>query len=244
MNRVHYATQHWRHVPSEVDWLTPGEQARLGSFRFDKRRRDWLLGRWTAKTALLGITGLSHRDIARIEITSAPDGAPLPMLDGERCGAQLSLSHSNDRAFATVLQGVTALGCDIELVEPRSAAFIETYFTPSEVERVARVDPRYRDLLVTMIWSAKESTLKALRTGLRVDTRSVEVVDDSDCSGAGWKAARTIDANAGEFMCLWRRDGESVLTVVTRDPAEAPMPITGGGLRTDPPFRSSAVASF
>lgn len=244
MKQIHYATQDWHQVPSRLDWLTPGERVRFARFRFEKRRRDWLLGRWTAKNALLGITGWSRRDIARIEVAAAPDGAPLPMLDGERCVAQLSLSHSNGRAFATVSQGTAALGCDIELVEPRSAAFIETYFTPSEVERVARVDPRYRDLLVTMIWSAKESTLKALRTGLQVDTRSVEVIDDSDCSGAGWQAARTIDATAGEFGCLWCRDEQSVLTVVTRAPVETPKPITGSDVRTDRSFRSSAAVSY
>ncbi len=243
MNEVYYLTQAWHEVPAELDWLTPGEQARLDGFRFDKRRRDWLLGRWTAKIAMLGITDLSYRDIGRIEIASATDGAPQPMLDGEPCMAHLSLSHSNDRAFVTVSRGTAALGCDIELVEPRSPVFVETYFTASEAERVARVDPRYRDLLVTMIWSAKESTLKALRTGLQADTRGVEVIDDSDCSGTGWKAARTIAANAGEFSCLWRRDGRFILSVVADGPVETPRPITGSDVRIGRLIGDPALAS-
>lgn len=207
-------------VPAEPDWLTPRERARFEAFRFEKRRRDWLPGRWTSKLALLGITGLPDRDISRFEIASAPDGAPLPGLDGRPFPAQLSLSHSNGRAFAAVLQGRTAMGCDIELIESRSAAFVETFFTASESERVEHADPRLRDLLVTMIWSAKESTLKALRTGLRADTRSVEVIDDGPFSGAGWKTARTIVANTREFSCLWRLDGQSVLSIVTRGSAQ------------------------
>jgi 4'-phosphopantetheinyl transferase len=222
MNQIHYTTQNWQQVRAELDWLTPGEQMRVGAFRFEKRRKDWLLGRWTAKIALLGITGLPDRDIIRFEIASAPDGAPLPRLDGRPFLARLSLSHSNGRAFSTVLRGTIALGCDIELVEPRSAGFVETYFTATETERVERADPRFRDLLVTMIWSAKESTLKALRTGLQADTRSVEVIDDGDYSGAGWKTARTIVADTGEFSCLWRLDGQSVLSIVTRGTAEMP----------------------
>lgn len=241
MNRIHYATQHWHQVPTELDWLTPGERVRLDGFRFEKRRRDWLLGRWTAKIALLAITGLSRRDIARIEIASAGDGAPLPMLDGKRCGVQLSLSHSNERAFATVLQGTTALGCDIELVEPRSAGFIETFFTVAESQRVERADPAFRDLLVTMTWSAKESTLKALRTGLKADTRSVEVINDGDYPGAGWKAARTIAANAGEFSCRWRHDGQSILTIVTRSPVGTPRSVTGTDGTADRPLRDPAA---
>ena len=243
MSRIHYATRDWHQVPLELDWLTADERARLDGFRFEKRRRDWLLGRWTAKVAVLAIAGLPRRDIARVEIASAPDGAPLPMLDGERYGTQLSLSHSNDRAFSAVSQGTAALGCDIELVEPRSARFIETFFTASEAERVVAADPRFRDLLVTMIWSAKESTLKALRTGLQADTRSVEVIDDGNCSGAGWKTVRTIAANAGEFSCLWCRDGQFILTVVTRAPVETPRPISGSDLRFGRPPRDLALAS-
>ncbi len=241
MNPIHYAIQDWHQVPAELDWLTPVEQRRADGFRFEKRRRDWLLGRWTAKIALLGITGLSHRNIARIEIASAPDGAPQPVLDGERCGVEVSLSHSNKRAFATVSQGTGALGCDIELVEPRSPAFIETYFTAAEAERIQRVGPGDRDTLVTMIWSAKESTLKALRTGLQADTRSVEVIDDGVIRDSGWNTARTTAARAGAFSCLWRRDGQFVLSFVTRAPIETPRSVTGavgiGQPLRDPVYR-------
>jgi len=81
-----------------------------------------------------------------------------------------------------------------------------------------------RDSLVTKIWSAKESTLKALRTGLQADTRSVEVIDDGDCAGGGWGIARTVVADAREFNCLWRLDGQFVLSIVTSDPVKIPIP--------------------
>jgi len=218
MSSVHYSVQDWHQLPEELDWLTASERARLDGFRFEKRRRDWLLGRWAAKLVLLGITGLPDRDIRRFEIGSAPDGAPRPTLDGRPCRARLSLSHSDGRAFASAFRGNTAIGCDIELVEPRSAGFVETFFTASECERVERADPRFRDLLITMIWSAKESTLKALRTGLQADTRSVEVTDAGDSSEPGWKTARTLVADVGEFNCLWRLDDQFVLSIVTREP--------------------------
>lgn len=227
MGLVHYTIQDWQQLPTELDWLTAGERARLEGFRFDKRRRDWLSGRWAAKIALMGISGLPKGDIDRFEITSAPNGAPLPRLDGWPYRARLSLSHSNDRAFCTVSREMTALGCDIELVEPRSEAFVETYFTESEREHVDSSSPLFRDSLVTKIWSAKESTLKALRTGLQTDTRSVEVIDNGDCAGADWDIARTIVADAGEFSCLWRLDGQFVLSIVTRDPVETPIPVSG-----------------
>ena len=181
-----------------------------------------MLGRWVAKQALLDLTQLEPSDIARFEILSASSGAPVANLDGRPCEAGLSISHSNGRGFSAVSSEISDLGCDLELVEQRSAAFVDTFFTAAESERVERAVVEYRDTLVTMIWSAKESTLKALRTGLKVDTRSVEVIEDRHSSGQGWGSARTIVEDAGEFNCLWRRDGDFVLTIASREPVETP----------------------
>ena len=216
MKNLRYALQDRDQLPERLDWLTPEERARYEGFRFDKRQQDWLLGRWAAKQALLELTELPQSDITRFEILSASSGAPVASLDGRPYDTGLSISHSNGRAFSVVSSETTELGCDVELVEPRSAAFVETFFTAAERERVQRAAAEYRDILVTMIWSAKESTLKALRTGLKVDTRSVEVIDD--CAGEDWRVARTITKDAGEFSCLWRLDDEFVLSIATRDP--------------------------
>ena len=149
MTRLHFAIQDWQQVPAGLDWLTPGERERVEAFRFEKRRRDWLLGRWTAKIALLGIIDAQDRDVSRFEIASASDGAPLPRLDGRALQAQLSLSHSNNRAFSTVSRQTTELGCDIELVEPRSASFVETFFTATECAHVESASTVSRDMLIT-----------------------------------------------------------------------------------------------
>ncbi len=228
MKGIHYTIQNWQQVPTELDWLTPDERARLDGFRFEKRRRDWLLGRWAAKVALLAITGLSHRDIARLEIGSAPDGAPLPRLDNRPCPVALSLSHSNDRALAAVMQGATPLGCDLELVESRGPGFVETYFTTAECDAVERANPEDRDTLITMIWSAKESALKALRHGLSVDTRSVEVSVDGEFA-ADWNYARIFASDEETFGCWWRVDGPSIASVVARPPVEMPVALEPGG---------------
>ena len=66
---VHYSIQDWQQVPAELDWLTSGERERLDGFRFEKRRRDWLSGRWTAKLALLEISGMTREEIARFELS-------------------------------------------------------------------------------------------------------------------------------------------------------------------------------
>ena len=213
MNRIFVTLQRRNDLPGHRNWLTPNERARCDAFRFEKRRLDWLLGRWTAKQARLHVEKLPEPDIGRFEVASADDGAPLPLLDGERFEIGLSLSHSNDRALCAVSRDVPTLGCDIEFVEPRSRKFVSTFFTAAERECVDNTSPELRDTLTTMIWSAKESTLKALGTGLKADTRRVEVIPGELPTGDDWNCVDVVSADDGRFGCFWRRDGQFVLTV-------------------------------
>ena len=72
--------------------------------------------------------------------------------------------------------GESAIGCDLELVEPRSEAFVRDYFTVPEQCCVGAVpDGEESWLRANLLWSAKESVLRVLETGLRRDTRSVEI---------------------------------------------------------------------
>jgi 4'-phosphopantetheinyl transferase len=41
-------------------WLTVAERGRLATLRTDKRRQDWLLGRWTGKRLLLATLARRH----------------------------------------------------------------------------------------------------------------------------------------------------------------------------------------
>ena len=72
------------------------------------------------------------------------------------------------------------MGCDLEMIEPRSDAFVADYFTVEEQALVARASAADRSRLLALLWSAKESALKALRAGLRLDTRCVIVIP---CAG-------------------------------------------------------------
>ena len=198
-------------VPAGTDWLGPGEAFRLESMRFPKRRADWLLGRWTAKRALAACLGgpcpLSH-----IEIRTAPSGAPKAFFDNRPAGLDISLSHRDGIACCALARSPTALGCDLELIEPRSAGFVADYFTAEEQASVARAAPVGRPLLVTLLWSAKESVLKARGTGLREDTRSVEVTAEISPGGA-WHLF--LAGHSGtELYGWWRSDGRLVRTVV------------------------------
>jgi 4'-phosphopantetheinyl transferase len=204
-------------IPAGLEWLSPGERERAGRMRYAKRRTDFLLGRFTAKSALLAALGLASPGdvgaLARVEIGNAPDGAPDPRVDGGE--APLSISMTDRAGWAVCLLGPAgrSLGCDLELVEPRSELFIRDYLTPREADAVlaAPAGPA-RELSANLVWSAKESALKVLRTGLRRDTRSVEVAHKPTRS-EGWREiAITVDRDR-VFPGWWQQFGDFVLTV-------------------------------
>jgi 4'-phosphopantetheinyl transferase len=177
--------------------LAPIEAERLAQLVVLKRRQDWLLGRWTAKQLLqrhLHITTGQVITLDRLVILAAADGAPDPFLahTGDSLvplPLSLSISHSHGHGLAALLpqpvtgQGAGApvggrrpvLGCDLELIEPRELNFVHDFFTPGELAAIQALPPGPdRDTLITVIWSAKEAALKALREGLRLDTRQID----------------------------------------------------------------------
>ncbi len=164
-------------VPADNDWLCAGEQARLNAMRVPKRRSDWRLGRWTAKHAVAACLNLpgDTSALANIEIRPAASGAPEVFLVNQPATVSISLTHRAGVAACAVGPLGTVLGCDLELIEPRSNAFLADYFTLGERQLIARTSPAGRDRVANLLWSAKESTLKALSVGLRLDSRCVIV---------------------------------------------------------------------
>jgi 4'-phosphopantetheinyl transferase len=174
---VYWLEQSVADLPEQNGWLSTSDMARLNGLRFEKRRADWRLGRWTAKRALAAYLNLpAHlQALAEIEIRPALSGAPEVFLANKPADVTISLSHSAGIAICAVAVSGAALGCDLEIVEPRSDAFVADYFTTEEQELITGAHSADRSQLVTLLWSAKESALKALREGLRLDTRSVAV---------------------------------------------------------------------
>lgn len=212
-----------RDLPVGLSWLTTREREYTGSLRFTKRRTEFLLRRLVAKHAVAAVTGwpVDPAGLARIEVANAPSGAPYLLLDEKPTALELSIS---DRAgWAVCLVGDHTLGCDLELVEPRSAGFVRDFLTVPEREYVAaQPDGDARHAAANLLWSAKESVLKVLRTGLRRDTRDVTVTIHSGPDRDGW-APLSAEAAEGVFAGWWRRDGHYLCTLAGLTPAPPPV---------------------
>jgi 4'-phosphopantetheinyl transferase len=206
-------------------WLSPAEQQR--TFKAEKRRRDWLLGRWTAKNLvqryLAQSTGATPA-LDAIYIGADADGAPYASCEGRgargegRLLVSLSISHSHGMAFCGLvalespLATRPSLGCDLELIEPREGNFLDNFFTAAEVAAVQAVravrerEAAQGDILTTAIWSGKEAVLKALREGLRIDTRRITCrFDEFAAAPQNWTPFAVIvdEGLAAHFPGKW-----------------------------------------
>lgn len=244
--KIYWLTQNLAEVPPNNDWLSANERAVLDTLRFPKRRAEWRLGRWTAKRALLHVApapcgrlsefmssilntppqggGATNEYFSQIEIRAATDGAPEAFVNAKPLPIPLSISHRNEIGFCAINPSASTVGCDLEMIEPRSDDFIADYFTKEEQQRLAQAPEQDRHWLAMLIWSAKESALKALRQGLRLDTRSVIVDLDINGKNKDWNFLSVRQTEASRtFHGWWRIDGKFVQTIVTEPYIELPI---------------------
>ena len=245
---VYWLEQSEADVPAGDDWLSASELTQLSTFRFAKRRSDWQLGRWTAKSALALYLNApaDPRIFASLEIRPALSGAPTVFFQNRPAAAAISLSHRAGIAACAVTRSDGVLGCDLELIEPHSGAFLTDYFTTEEQSFVLRTCSDDRPRLLTLLWSAKESALKALHAGLRLDTRTVTVgpfdalrgerEDAKEREGTrtalvrsldghfGWSPLQVCSAEGQVFNGWWQRSGDLIRTMVALPPPEPPIP--------------------
>jgi 4'-phosphopantetheinyl transferase len=215
-------------------FLNPVEIPGLAAKRFLKRRTEWLHGRWVAKRLLQkSHPACKMRSLSEIVIAYEPGGAPYASISGgEPLPGCLSITHSGPlAASALAFAPHLSVGIDLEKIEVRPAGFFETYFTPSENAYVQRCPPETLPETLTLIWSAKESTLKALRKGLALDTRQVEInLGEAGCADtSGWRpfhaavkapTASTPGSNSWAFTGWWQVYQGYILTLAAAGKAD------------------------
>ena len=129
-----------QHVAPHERWLEPALAERLARMPYTKRREEARLGRWTAKSTIARALGLDPDradNLRGICIVNAADGAPEAIVEGQPLDGVIAMTDRADWAVCALLSGPCRIGCDLELAEPRSEAFVRDYFTSRERRQVA-----------------------------------------------------------------------------------------------------------
>jgi 4'-phosphopantetheinyl transferase len=214
-------------VPMHDRWLSAREGTTLARLHETKRRAAWRLGRWTAKTALATRQelGESPEALADIEVRTDEYGAPGLFHWGQRASYSMSLSHSYDVAVCVLAEAGALLGCDLELVEPRSPAFLAKYLNLSEQICIPAREGFERDAIGSVMWSAKESVLKALGCGMTIDLLRLSVRLDPVIEAGRWSPLAVSPGCASPLEGWWRIYGGFAWTVVPFPASPAPCPL-------------------
>ena len=189
-NGVRVNLLHSDTVPAPETFLSGPELEKFVSFKIEKRRRDWLGGRYAAKTLLKETLDLVT-PLTTIEISYDSFGRPV-WADRED-QRLISITHSGPFCAAVCGPAGTAfLGIDIEKAEPRVNAWYQDYFHRSELELTSHQSPvtsfqlpvtdyRLPDTihLATRLWTQKEALLKALGLGLTADLLDINLTGDA-----------------------------------------------------------------
>lgn len=211
---VNYSLRFLKDVPDQLDWLHPSELEIYGSFRFEKKQKDWLLGRWTAKN-LLKNCWFKGNQLEEIAVLPGTNKAPFVYLNEKLQTYQISISHSHGQAFSITTDNNMQVGCDLEKVEKRSPAFLKDYFSAVEHELYATFELIFSDFeYYTLCWSAKEALMKATKQGmslhpLKIELSKLQFIDK------GWNTLNinNLESNHSYFG-FWKIQEEMVYVVL------------------------------
>ena len=130
--------------------------------RFEKRRDEFLLGRFAAKVALGRYLG--ERDWTAIEVFPGIFQQPLVRHAGTDLAA-VCITHSGGAAVAAAFPAAHPLAIDLERLDADRLEVLKSQVGPAEVETAGLPGDEVLRR-VTMLWAAKEALSKVLRCGL------------------------------------------------------------------------------
>jgi 4'-phosphopantetheinyl transferase len=211
------------HMPESINWLSEDEFLQFQGFRFQKRRDDWLLGRWTVKRLIQSIN-FEVKDLSsnRISIKNEASGAPYALIDGDRMKNSLSLSHRENLGVSAICKNPDVLiGIDLEEIESKSHGFIEDYFTSHESNMIFALPAKEQSLISSLFWSGREAIMKAMQTGLRIDTREIEFLCPALNLNDEWQPMVITQApvDMKSIQLFWKKLDNFVITlaVITKE---------------------------
>lgn len=152
--------------------LSDDERARASRFRFETDRISFAARRGFARKVLARYTGVAA---ARIGFRASRQGKP--ELDPP-CGVFFNVSHS-DRLAVIAVASQPLVGVDIERLRPMPDALelAHRFFSPREIDRIRSVPRSSRSEEFLMLWTRKESYVKAVGEGLAMPLDAFDVSD-------------------------------------------------------------------
>jgi 4'-phosphopantetheinyl transferase len=155
--------EHFTHFVEDLDnWLHSDEKLYYGILTAKQRQTSYLLGRISAKRALLELA--PNHAYTSINICMGAFKDPIPHFLCDR-PLQVGITHSSTMAAALAFPATQPMAIDMEDLDSRRAQTMKKHCDPKEWNDMdaSDMDPT---LLYSILWTAKEAVAKVLRIGL------------------------------------------------------------------------------
>jgi len=189
----------YREMKEALHWK---EYKYYHTFKYDKRKKSYLLSRYTAKKAFSAHIG--ENNLKSILIQPGVFTQPVAVYKYNR-NTQVSISHCDDFGAALAFSEAAPMGIDIEMVDGEKNEVIKTQLTNSEKALLKSYYPY--ETMLTCLWTIKEGLSKVLKTGLTVPLNILEIqrlVTDSNCIISYFKnfgQYKAISFALGKYIC-------------------------------------------
>ena len=145
---------------------------RYKHYKYEKRKRNYLIGRYACKLAASHY--LHELDLSQIEIVSAIVEYPIVKhlsIDTP----EITLSHCDPHAIAIAHEAGHVVGIDLEKKDPTKTRIFQREMTKAEIQLCKEFAKESTDILCNMVWTAKEAISKAIKCGLMVSFKLLEI---------------------------------------------------------------------
>ncbi|HEX6863098.1 MAG TPA: 4'-phosphopantetheinyl transferase superfamily protein [Thermoanaerobaculia bacterium] len=153
--------------------LAPDEWERANRFRFDKHRRQYVVGRGALRTLLGAYLGIRPE---LVRFTYGPRGKPFLAPPHDASGLQFNLTNSDELALVGFVRG-REIGVDVEYLRkmPDCEQISERFFSESERKVLRSIPFPAKEEAFFNCWTRKEAYLKAVGEGLAAPLDSFDV---------------------------------------------------------------------
>jgi phosphopantetheinyl transferase (holo-ACP synthase) len=155
------------------EFLHPKELEYLSTLQYPRRQVTYLRGRYAAKLALKKLE--PNINSTEIAILNGAFGFPY-IISSHGIDAQVSISHNDAVGIASAYRQACPVAVDTEQVSPARIETIQSEMLPSEIALLTR-QVANKDLGLSIGWTMKEALSKALRCGLYIDFKYLEIID-------------------------------------------------------------------
>lgn len=189
------------------EFLHPDELDIFSAFKAERRQISYLLGRYTAKSALGKCIGPGF-EASRTVIVSGIFNQPVVQCHALR-PLGVSISHSDRLVCSLAYPEEHPMAIDVEEIDEARTKVMLTQIGSDERALAQSVCPSI-DIAATVVWTAKEALSKALRCGMTCPYELLEICGLEVCEGGYTGRFK----NFGQYKFQsWRRC-DSVITIV------------------------------